>query len=422
MLATTLALAGIVVVASAELFAHTTSGNQAPFVERERLLGHASEPEPTPQSGLVFADLSAPGQVDLFGSDGTGHMRRRILETAGLLESAPDALPRGERITMALEASGSDGPVSFIGVSERYGLPVQISGGPADTDPSWSASGNAVTFASRFGDVSAVVRVSWPDMVEAPVVQLEAPDYTLAQPEYADNGRLAFVVDSEADGGELWVLGPGGQFRRLLVHPGWDDVHPAWSPDGTRLAFASGPFDPKGSQHAIWLLDFATGVAGVFHSEVEFDLDRPSWSPDGNWIAFERSVPGALQAAVHRISTSGGQAEFLTSGSAPSYVEGGLAPADAWPTLTITSTPPPGTVPPGTSTSGPPVPTLPPPPATAHMFPTPVGPEPTSTGPAPTYTIPSATASQEATTAASPRARLFLPALRQTATAPVGTP
>ncbi len=70
-------------------------------------------------------------------------------------------------------------------------------------------------------------------------------------------------------------------FTRLTSGP-WDDTHPALSPDGRWLAFASnrsGPWD-------LHLLDLNTGEV-IRLTDTQHYESSPSWSPDGNLIAYE---------------------------------------------------------------------------------------------------------------------------------------
>jgi hypothetical protein len=62
-----------------------------------------------------------------------------------------------------------------------------------------------------------------------------------------------------------------------------DDYHPAWSPDGTRIAFVRGKI-PPGGDGKLWVMDVDGSNAHVLLDEplVAF----PSWSPDGTRIAF----------------------------------------------------------------------------------------------------------------------------------------
>jgi Tol biopolymer transport system component len=86
------------------------------------------------------------------------------------------------------------------------------------------------------------------------------------------DGRIALVTPA---GTRLAVLMPK---PRPLVSS-WA---PAWSPDGTRLAFAR-TTDGRRSFHVYVMNADGTGVRQISHGR--FDED-PAWSPEGSWIAY----------------------------------------------------------------------------------------------------------------------------------------
>ena len=76
----------------------------------------------------------------------------------------------------------------------------------------------------------------------------------------------------------------GGNLRVLTAWPS-DEWGPAWSPDGSRIAFSSG----RDGIMAVWVMN-ADGSGAKRLSDVEGEY--PTWSPDGSRIAFASSMGG----------------------------------------------------------------------------------------------------------------------------------
>jgi WD40 repeat protein len=101
-----------------------------------------------------------------------------------------------------------------------------------------------------------------------------------------DGSKIAFT--SERDGNrEIYVMNANGANPVRLTNLGPSDDRPAWSPDGARIAFVS----TRDGNAEIYVMN-ADGTSPVrLTSNTAYDAD-PAWSPDGSRIAFSSDREG----------------------------------------------------------------------------------------------------------------------------------
>jgi Tol biopolymer transport system component len=124
-----------------------------------------------------------------------------------------------------------------------------------------------------------------PVPTEPPTVEPTAPVAVL----FGGGGQIAFVTDRE-DGRTLqvWLMNPDGSNPRQLTFGPGDKTQPRWSPDGTRLLYAApGGQDASGNALGldVWVINLDGSGATDLTNNVGDETD-PAWSPDGSRIAF----------------------------------------------------------------------------------------------------------------------------------------
>jgi len=176
----------------------------------------------------------------------------------------------------------------------------QLTRGPHDdTHPTWSPDGRELAFA-RDGKLW-VLRVAG-----ARIHQLTKElGGDARDPAWAPSGKL-IAYDYRRAGyssREIWVVRPDGSGAREVTHLDHSSSQPSWSPDGTRIAFAS---DERRNHSEIYTIKL-DGSGLHIETATAIDTIDPAWSPDGKLIAFSRD------GSIETVDRSG-ETQRLTSG------------------------------------------------------------------------------------------------------------
>lgn len=275
---------------------------------------------------IVFAsDRDGDSELYAVRPDGTG-LRR--LTRNRVDDFYPAISPDGKRIAFVSSRSGDDD--LYVMNLDGSGLRAltRNSATPAglsiqDEAPSWSPDGRRIAFASNRAAGQFEIFTMRANGTNVHRLTRTGRQVTDTIPAWSPDGSLiAFASDRVSPfNSEIYVVEPDGTgLRRLTFTAGGDgvlgdDSMPAWSPDGSRIAFVSN----RDQQNEIYVMDADGSDQRRVLARPSRDDLFPRWSPDGTRLVFASS---GLEVGPDLVvvGLDGSGLASLTDGTDPSWV------------------------------------------------------------------------------------------------------
>ena len=235
---------------------------------------------------LAFAQLRANGCSDLrtVQAAGTG---ARTLQKCPQFIGEPAWAPSGKRLAVSyIHGSGTE---RLALLPATGGTPQVVSTSVAHAhSPSFDRTGKVLAFTGGEAGANDQRALYTVPVTGGTATRLTPPSSTEVndEPDYSPTANEIAWTRRTATSYDVWTMTVDAQGHNPtaltnLTNGAGNSRYPSWSPDGTRLAFAS---DRSGTWQ-IWVMS-ATGTDAVQVTTGSRPHIEPVWSPDGTMLAF----------------------------------------------------------------------------------------------------------------------------------------
>lgn len=185
--------------------------------------------------------------------------------------------------------------------------------GADEGGPSWSPNGESIAYVKMeyFSDQDVIENPTWDiyvmDVDGTDQMQLTKDSASEIEPAWSPDGsKIAFISDRHGQNFDIYVMNADGSNVTQLTNDSANEFGPVWSPDGKQIVFNS---DRNGNvQLFVMSID---GSNLVQLTEDSSNSAYADWSPDGKRIVFE-SDRDTGYANIYVMSADGSNVMQLT--------------------------------------------------------------------------------------------------------------
>jgi Tol biopolymer transport system component len=254
------------------------------------------------------------GQADIFSMDADGKAQFNITHDGSTdvrLDVEPAWSPDGKQVAFERQYTQPHrGAILMIvkadGTKLRTLVPPALREGSRSSQPSWSPDGGAVVFTSnRDGNFELyVIKSNGQGLKQLTFTKNSVRSF---EPQWSPDGRTILFSRSGTSAStvpqaHLYLLklesGAVVQLTRSPSERGAGDETPAWSPNGTRIAFTS---DRMGSNDIYVMRSDGSSMQRVTMGRS--NDNHPTWASDGRTLAFVSDRTGSTEIFTFSAAT-----------------------------------------------------------------------------------------------------------------------
>lgn len=242
----------------------------------------------SPYGDVLFFSTWSNGSIRLFGTDGLTSPSERTFTSMDEFMGPLGAWNK-ENCRIVYAAFNNEtmrGQIRSIAGNDIT-VTVHVNDSLQNVFPTYNVPGDSILYCGLATGSWRFYKIPYnltPDSAEAPVLQQGFPQGDMLRPSYSPETGTWILFQHRATPSDDWDImaaHPDGSNQRVLAQSSADDIHPAWGPDDSWIAFSSN----RTGNYEIYITNVENDTLIQLTDDPGTD-QYPAWNPEKNWIAF----------------------------------------------------------------------------------------------------------------------------------------